>query len=209
MLTCARLLTCFICYSPISLSLNLNLYDRVFLLKKFNSTIKIEWLFLAAYHARSSTMPSSTSKPDTTVPDLKDLTIENITENVHRINSQCADPRLKYIIERLVAHLHDFARETRLGFDEWMVGIKFLTEVGQICTDVRQVRKKTPPSKSSQREEVTKTNTNAPRVSRSTFSSPTFSASPSSSTPSTTPNRRTQPKAPSSGPSTRTTPKQG
>ncbi|KAH7380092.1 Intradiol ring-cleavage dioxygenase [Pyrenochaeta sp. MPI-SDFR-AT-0127] len=75
---------------------------------------------------------------DTSVPVLKDLTIDNITENVHRINSQCGDPRLKYVMERLVSHLHDFARETRLSFDEWMAGIKFLTEVGQICTDVRQ-----------------------------------------------------------------------
>jgi hypothetical protein len=75
-----------------------------------------------------------------TVPELKNLTIENITENVHRINSQCSDPRLKYVMERLVSHLHDFARETRLSFDEWMAGIQFLTQVGQTCTDVRQVR---------------------------------------------------------------------
>lgn len=71
-------------------------------------------------------------------PILKDLTIENITENVHRINSQCSDARLKYVMERLVSHLHDFARETRLSFDEWMKGIQFLTEVGQTCTHVRQ-----------------------------------------------------------------------
>jgi hypothetical protein len=64
------------------------------------------------------------------VPVLKDLTIDNITENVVRINSQCSDPRLKYIMERLVSHLHDFARETRLSFDEWMAGIQFLTQVG-------------------------------------------------------------------------------
>jgi len=63
----------------------------------------------------------------------------NITENVHRINSRCEDPRLKYILERLVTHLHDFARETRLSTQEWMAGIEFLTEVGQICTEVRQV----------------------------------------------------------------------
>lgn len=83
-------------------------------------------------------MTSGTGPGDTSVPVLKDLTIDNITENVHRINSQCGDPRLKYVMERLVSHLHDFARETRLSFDEWMAGIKFLTEVGQICTDVRQ-----------------------------------------------------------------------
>jgi hypothetical protein len=84
-------------------------------------------------------MASSKSADASTVPVLKDLTIENITENVHRINSQCSDPRLKYVMERLVSHLHDFARETRLSFDEWMAGIQFLTQVGQICTDVRQV----------------------------------------------------------------------
>jgi hypothetical protein len=84
-------------------------------------------------------MSSSKSADASTVPVLKDLTIENITENVHRINSQCSDARLKYIMERLVSHLHDFARETRLSFDEWMAGIQFLTQVGQTCTDVRQV----------------------------------------------------------------------
>jgi len=72
------------------------------------------------------------------IPPLKDLTIENITENVHRINSSCPDPRLKYILERLVTHLHDFARETRLSTNEWITGINFLTEVGQTCSEVRQ-----------------------------------------------------------------------
>lgn len=73
------------------------------------------------------------------VPPLKDLTIDNITSNVKLINSQCPDPRLKYLLERLVQHLHDFARETRLSHDEWLNAIHFLTQVGQICTDVRQV----------------------------------------------------------------------
>ncbi|KAB2569926.1 putative catechol protein [Lasiodiplodia theobromae] len=72
------------------------------------------------------------------IPPLKDLTIDNITDNVHLINSRCPNPRLKYILERLVVHAHDFARETRLSTDEWMTGIQFLTEVGQICSDVRQ-----------------------------------------------------------------------
>ncbi|KAF5571414.1 hydroxyquinol-1 2-dioxygenase [Fusarium phyllophilum] len=70
--------------------------------------------------------------------NLKDLTIDNITENVHAINSQCSNLRLKYILERVVTHLHDLARETRLTTDEWMTAVQFLTQVGQICTDVRQ-----------------------------------------------------------------------
>ncbi|KAL3431803.1 Intradiol ring-cleavage dioxygenase [Aspergillus tetrazonus] len=72
------------------------------------------------------------------IPPMKNLTVENITENVIRINSLCEDERMKYVLERLVTHLHDFARETRLSSAEWMTGLKFLTEVGQICTDVRQ-----------------------------------------------------------------------
>lgn len=40
-------------------------------------------------------------------------------------------------MERLVTHLHDFARETRLSTDEWMAAIQFLTRTGQTCTDVR------------------------------------------------------------------------
>lgn len=72
------------------------------------------------------------------IPPLKDLTIDNITENVHLINGQNPNPRLKYILERLITHVHDFARETRLSTSEWMAGIQFLTQVGQICTPVRQ-----------------------------------------------------------------------
>ncbi|KAF2687419.1 aromatic compound dioxygenase [Lentithecium fluviatile CBS 122367] len=78
------------------------------------------------------------ARPKVEVPILKDLTIDNITENVHRINSQGSDPRMKYILERLVSHMHDFARETRLSTQEWMEGIEFLTAVGKKCTDVRQ-----------------------------------------------------------------------
>ena len=73
------------------------------------------------------------------VPPMKDLTIENITENVNRINSQCHDARLTYVLERLVSHLHDFARETRLSTREWRSAIDFLTSTGQTCSDVRQV----------------------------------------------------------------------
>lgn len=74
-----------------------------------------------------------------TIPRLKDLTIDNITENVVAINSANPNERFRYILERLVHHLHDFARETRLSTQEWMAGLLFLTATGQTCTDVRQV----------------------------------------------------------------------
>lgn len=73
-------------------------------------------------------------------PDIhisKDLTIDCITENVQRINSRCGDARMKFLFERLVSHVHDFARETRLSVSEWEVSIQFLVEVGKISTDTR------------------------------------------------------------------------
>ncbi|KAE8354955.1 Intradiol ring-cleavage dioxygenase [Aspergillus coremiiformis] len=72
------------------------------------------------------------------IPPTKDLTVDNITENVLRTNAVCEDERTKYVLERLVSHLHDFARETRLSSREWMAGLQFLTEVGKICSEVRQ-----------------------------------------------------------------------
>ncbi|CAI6095289.1 unnamed protein product [Clonostachys chloroleuca] len=75
-------------------------------------------------------------RPDTT--PLKNLTTDNITENVVAINSSCSDPRTRFLFERLAHHLHDFARETRLTTSEWMTAIQFLTRTGQICTDTRQ-----------------------------------------------------------------------
>ena len=77
--------------------------------------------------------------PENEAPLLLDLTIDNITPNTIRINNQTKNDRLKYILERLVTHLHDFARETRLSTDEWMTGIMFLIATGQICSDVRNV----------------------------------------------------------------------
>src|SRR5215813_4979583 len=48
------------------------------------------------------------------------------------------NPRLKEIMSCLVKHLHAFAREADLTPEEWLEGIRFLTEVGQKCTPFRQ-----------------------------------------------------------------------
>lgn len=69
---------------------------------------------------------------------LSDMSTETITENTIAINSQHDNRRLKFVLERLVQHLHDFARETRLTTDEWEAGIEFLTQVGKMCSDIRQ-----------------------------------------------------------------------
>lgn len=78
-------------------------------------------------------------------PRLLDLTIDNITENTNLINSQSDNPRLTYLMTRLVTHLHDFARETRLSTDEWMAALNFLVKCGQISSHVRHVRILPPP----------------------------------------------------------------
>ncbi|RYC57190.1 hypothetical protein CHU98_g9011 [Xylaria longipes] len=80
-------------------------------------------------------MAASTKMP---IPALLDLTIDNITPNTVKINSQSGDRRLAYLMERLVTHIHDFARETRISTDEWMAGLSFLVKCGQISSDVRQ-----------------------------------------------------------------------
>lgn len=69
---------------------------------------------------------------------MNDLDTDNITQHTIRTNSQGPNLRLTYVLERLVSHLHDFTRETRLSTEEWMAGLAFLTEVGQKCSDIRQ-----------------------------------------------------------------------
>ncbi|KAJ9650782.1 hypothetical protein H2198_009919 [Neophaeococcomyces mojaviensis] len=67
------------------------------------------------------------------LPHLKDLTTDNITDNVNTVNALNHDnARFRYVLERLVTHLHDFSRETRLSTKEWMVGLQFLTTAGQV-----------------------------------------------------------------------------
>ncbi|KAK7219434.1 hypothetical protein V2G26_007437 [Clonostachys chloroleuca] len=68
---------------------------------------------------------------------MKDLTIDNITDNVHIINSRCPDVRLRFLLERLVVRLHDFTRETRLSIPEWQAALEFIKQVGQVSSDVR------------------------------------------------------------------------
>jgi len=61
-----------------------------------------------------------------------------ITDAALEQMSGTTDSRLKEIMESLVRHLHEFAREVDLTPAEWLEGIKFLTAVGQKCTPFRQ-----------------------------------------------------------------------
>jgi hydroxyquinol 1,2-dioxygenase len=63
---------------------------------------------------------------------------KTITDAAIEQMSGTPDPRLKQIMESLVRHLHEFAREVDLTPEEWLEGIRFLTAVGQKCTAHRQ-----------------------------------------------------------------------
>ncbi|CAF3049200.1 unnamed protein product [Rotaria sp. Silwood2] len=83
-------------------------------------------------------MSSDNTSSTYETPQFMDLTIDNITENVKLVNSQTPNPRLKFLMEKLVEYLHDYVRETRLTIEEFNETIKFLTECGHMCTDIRQ-----------------------------------------------------------------------
>jgi hydroxyquinol 1,2-dioxygenase len=69
---------------------------------------------------------------------MRDLDQFNITDEVIEQLQIAKDPRFKEIMESLVRHLHDFAREVELTPAEWLAGIAFLTQVGQACNQYRQ-----------------------------------------------------------------------
>jgi hydroxyquinol 1,2-dioxygenase len=77
------------------------------------------------------------------IAELEELSMKTLTEDdVTRIAlerlASCPDARLKKIVGALTRHLHEFAREVNLTPDEWMAGIRFLTDIGHITDDKRQ-----------------------------------------------------------------------
>jgi hydroxyquinol 1,2-dioxygenase len=66
------------------------------------------------------------------------VTEENITDLAAARWGTAHDPRLAEIMQALVRHLHDFAREVRLTEPEWMAAIQWLKRTGQISDDKRE-----------------------------------------------------------------------
>src|SRR6478735_1352973 len=48
------------------------------------------------------------------------------------------EPRLREVMGVIVKHLHAAVKEIEPTHEEWLTAIKFLTAVGQKCTDWRQ-----------------------------------------------------------------------
>ena len=62
---------------------------------------------------------------------MEDLNETTVTEAVLQQMADTPDPRLREIMAAAVKHLHAFAREVSLKPEEWLYGIKFMTEIGQ------------------------------------------------------------------------------
>ncbi|MFO1413472.1 MAG: intradiol ring-cleavage dioxygenase [Burkholderiales bacterium] len=61
-----------------------------------------------------------------------------ITQAVLARLAGAPSPRTRQVSEALVRHLHAFVREIEPTQDEWLQAIRFLTETGHMCSDVRQ-----------------------------------------------------------------------
>ncbi|QTB98372.1 protocatechuate 3,4-dioxygenase [Alcaligenes sp. SORT26] len=51
--------------------------------------------------------------------------------------NQAADPRTREILDSLIRHLHAFAQDVRLSYDELHKGLDFMVEVGQATNPLR------------------------------------------------------------------------
>ena len=68
---------------------------------------------------------------------MRNVTKETVTEVFLDYCGPDTSPRLRYLLEHLANHLHDFVRETELTHDEWRTAIEMLTKAGHITTDER------------------------------------------------------------------------
>jgi hydroxyquinol 1,2-dioxygenase len=69
---------------------------------------------------------------------MRDFNETNITQAVIERFANTPDERLKQLVTRLVAHLHDYVRDVEPTFPEWLAAIQFLTRTGQTCSATRQ-----------------------------------------------------------------------
>ncbi len=70
--------------------------------------------------------------------DRSVTTEADITNDVLGRYEGTTDPRLRQIMQSLVRHMHAFVQDVQLTEEEWFKGIQFLTETGQMCSDIRQ-----------------------------------------------------------------------
>ena len=73
-----------------------------------------------------------------TAAKRRTTTEDDITAEALRRFDATPNPRLRQIMHSLVKHLHAFVKDVQLTEAEWFAGIKFLTDTGHMCDDLRQ-----------------------------------------------------------------------
>lgn len=79
--------------------------------------------FATDYHPQGATM--------------RTVSKDTITQSFLDYISDDTDERLKFVLEKLAHHLHDFVRETNLTHDEWRKGLELLYAAGEISSPER------------------------------------------------------------------------
>jgi len=68
---------------------------------------------------------------------MRDINAENITQAVQQSWDGAKSDRLKFLLQKLAPHLHDYIREVKLTHEEWLAAVQFLWSAGQISDDKR------------------------------------------------------------------------
>jgi len=68
---------------------------------------------------------------------MRTVSKDTITQSFLDYVGEDTDGRLKFILEKLAHHLHDFVRETDLTHDEWRKGLELLYNAGEISSPER------------------------------------------------------------------------
>ncbi|MBE0701955.1 MAG: intradiol ring-cleavage dioxygenase [Afipia sp.] len=71
-------------------------------------------------------------------PKFPYFTEEKSVDVVNARMGDDIDPRLKEVMATLVKHLHAAVKDIEPTHEEWLAAIKFLTDVGHMCTEWRQ-----------------------------------------------------------------------
>ena len=70
---------------------------------------------------------------------MRNVKLDTITQAFLGTCAEDSDPRLLFLLTKLVRHLHDFAREVNLTHVEWQTAISLLTRAGEMTDDERNV----------------------------------------------------------------------
>ena len=68
---------------------------------------------------------------------MRSVNRDNITDAFMAYCADTTEPRLKFVLSRLVGHLHAFAKEVELTHVEWLLGIELLSRAGAISSSER------------------------------------------------------------------------